>query len=307
MSKQKAVLLMAYGTPYEIDDIMAYYTKIRHDHRPTQALYDDLVRRYQAIGGTSPLAKITMAQAEGLQARLDRAFPDTYQVFVGLKYIRPFIEETVTQIVEAGYTEIYGIPLAPHYSTFTTEGYHQRVQKLLTDPAIVYHPAKSWWQSKTLLQFWVDALQAQHQLIAQKDTKIIFSAHSLPLKMIQSGDPYQAQIEANIQAIVQQADLKPSQYTIAWQSAGRTNDEWIGPDFGTVAQQLIESADYQHILSASVGFISDNLEILYDVDIELKQIIESSGGTLTRLKMPDADPKLIEALYDVVMTLDHSK
>lgn len=303
MSRQKAVLLMAYGTPYEIDDIMAYYTKIRHNHRPTQALYDDLVRRYQAIGGTSPLAKITADQAQALQNRLDQAFPGTYEVFVGLKYIHPFIEDTVAQIVAQGYTEIYGIPLAPHYSTFTTEGYHKRVQAALGDRGVTYLPAKSWWQAKDLLQFWCDELQAQQKAVDPKTTKIIFSAHSLPIKMIEAGDPYQSQIEANIQAIVDQAGLTPDQYTVAWQSAGRTNDEWIGPDFGTVAKDLVESGACQHILSASIGFISDNLEILYDVDIELKQIIEASGGTLTRLKMPDADPKLIQALYDEVLKL----
>ncbi|MCD2256727.1 ferrochelatase [Agrilactobacillus fermenti] len=304
MNHKKAILLMAYGTPYDLTDIMAYYTNIRHNHQPTPELYNDLVARYKAIGGTSPLAKITQAQADALQKKLNKTFPDQYEVFVGLKYIHPFIKDAVDQIASQGIQTIYGIPLAPHYSTFSTEDYHNRAKAALAAyDGIKYIPAKSWWENDDLIHFWSDQLTDLASLTEQETTQVIFSAHSLPLKIIETGDPYKAQIEANIHAIAAAADLKANQYTIAWQSAGRTGDQWIGPDFVEVAKDLIQNKGFKHIVSASIGFISDNLEIRYDVDIELKAAIENSGGTLTRLRMPNADEPLINALESEVERL----
>lgn len=304
MSNKKAVLLMSYGTPYEISDIMGYYTNIRNHHEPPKPLYDELVSRYKAIGGTSPLAKISDAQAKGLQAQLDQEFPGEYQVFVGYKYIHPFIQDTVKDILATGIKTIYGIPLAPHYSAFNTGDYHARAKEVLVNHGdVTYVEAKSWWQNDDLIHFWSDQLVALKPQIDQLDTKVILSAHSLPMSIIDRGDSYRDEVEANMRTVVKTAGLTPDQYTIAWQSAGRTEQKWIGPDFVTVAQNLIEQDNIKHIISASVGFINDNLEILYDVDIELKQAIETKGGKLTRLQMPNDDPKLISALKAEVLKL----
>ncbi|WEV63669.1 ferrochelatase [Bifidobacterium sp. ESL0732] len=301
-AQKKAVLLMAYGTPYKTEDLMGYYTNIRHGVKPSQALFDELAGRYEAIGGTSPLAKITDDQVAGLQAALDRDHPGEYVVRKGFKYIKPYIADTVDEFAEAGITEVYGLPLAPQYSVYSVENYHERAQEALKKhPGIAYHPIRSWWKDENLIRFWADQLTAMKDLTDRADTEVIFSAHSLPMRIINGGDPYLDEVTGNAKTVAKAAGLSNGQYTIAWQSAGRTGEPWIGPDFKETAKDLIQDGGISTIVSASLGFIADNLEILDDVDIELKDEIESVGGRLRRLRMPNADPLLIAALEDAVL------
>ncbi|WEV53370.1 ferrochelatase [Bifidobacterium sp. ESL0704] len=299
---KKAVLLMAYGTPYKTEDLMGYYTNIRHGVKPPQRLFDELAGRYEAIGGTSPLAKITDGQVAGLQAALDRDHPGEYVVRKGFKYIEPYIAGTVDEFAQAGITEVYGLPLAPQYSEYSVENYHERAQEALKKhPGIAYHPIRSWWKDGNLIKFWTDQLVAMKELTDRDDTKVIFSAHSLPMRIIDGGDPYLDEVTGNAKTVAEAAGLRGKQFTIAWQSAGRTGEPWIGPDFKETAKDLIQNGGISTIVSASLGFIADNLEILYDVDIELKNEIESVGGKLRRLRMPNADTLLIAALEDAVL------
>lgn len=299
---KKAVLLMAYGTPYKTEDIMEYYTNIRHGHKPSEALYNDLARRYKEIGGTSPLAKLTADQVSGLQVVLDRDHPGEYVVRTGFKYITPFIGESVDELVDAGVTDIYGIPMAPQYSVYTAEKDHeQALEALEKHPGVTYHPIRSWWADKNLMKFWADQIVAMKDLTDRDDTKVVLSAHSLPMRAIKGGDPYYDEVVNNSKAVAKLAGLRDDQFVIAWQSAGRTGEEWIGPDFKETAKDLIQNQGIKTIISGSLGFIVDNLEILDDVDIELKGEIEGLGGTLHRLRMPNADPLLIAALEDKVV------
>ncbi|WEV46322.1 ferrochelatase [Bifidobacterium sp. ESL0690] len=302
---KKAVLLMAYGTPYKTEDLMGYYTNIRHGVKPPQKLYDELAGRYEAIGGTSPLAKITDDQVAGLQAALDRDHPGEYVVRKGFKYIEPYIAQTIDEFAEAGITHIYGLPLAPQYSVYSVENYHERAQEALKKhPEIAYHPIRSWWKDENLIKFWADQLIAMKDLTDRTDTKVIFSAHSLPMRIINGGDPYLDEVTNNAKTVAKAAGLRSDQYTIAWQSAGRTGEPWIGPDFKETAKDLIQNGGISTIVSGSLGFIVDNLEILDDVDIELKGEIESVGGKLRRLQMPNADPLLEAALEDAVLAAE---
>ena len=292
---------MAYGTPYQESDIKGYYTNIRHGQEPPKPLMDQLVGRYKAIGLPSPLARITTAQRDGLQAALDKAHPGAYKVYEGLKYITPFIKDAVDQIAADGITRVIGLPLAPQYSSYSSEDYHNRARKAVeTHPGMEYLPVRSWWNHHQLIHFWSDQLVAKKELTDRPDTKVIFSAHSLPLRIIQGGDPYKDEVIGLTNAVAQAAGLNEDQYVLAWQSAGRTEEPWIGPDFVSVAQDLIVNGDIKAIVSASIGFIADNLEICYDVDQELSKAIQSAGGTLTRLNMPNDDPALISTLLEVV-------
>ncbi|RBP98072.1 ferrochelatase [Bifidobacterium aemilianum] len=304
-SPQTAVLLMAYGTPYREEDIEGYYTNIRHGQRPPQPLYDQLLGRYQAIGLPSPLAKITQDQGQGLQTLLDAQSPGKYRVYVGLKYISPFIAEAVGQIAADGINEIIGLPLAPEYSSYSSEDYHLRAKAALEDhPGISYLPVGSWWKHSDLIDFWADQLIALGHETDRDDAMVIFSAHSLPMRIIEGGDPYQQEVIDFMEAIAAKADLPADHYTLAWQSAGRTEEPWIGPDFVTVAKDLIASHGKKTIISASIGFISDNLEISYDVDIELANAIRQAGGSLVRLRMPNTDPQLLATLKESVLEAD---
>lgn len=301
MTEPTAVLLMAYGTPYQESDIKGYYTNIRHGQEPPKPLMDQLVGRYKAIGLPSPLARITRAQRDGLQAALDKAHPGTYKVYEGLKYIAPFIKDAVDQIASDGITRVIGLPLAPQYSSYSSEDYHNRARKdIEAHPGIKYLPVRSWWNHQALIHFWSDQLVAKKDLTDRQNTRVIFSAHSLPLRIIQGGDPYKDEVIGLSNAVARAAGLNEDQYILAWQSAGRTQEPWIGPDFVKVAKDLITKSDMKTIVSASIGFIADNLEICYDVDIELTKAIESVGGTLTRLNMPNDSSALIATLQQVV-------
>ena len=301
MTEPTAILLMAYGTPYQESDIKGYYTNIRHGQEPPKPLMDQLVGRYKAIGLPSPLARITRAQRDGLQAALDNAHPGAYKVYQGLKYIAPFIRDAVDQIAADDITRVIGLPLAPQYSSYSSEDYHNRARKAIeAHPDMEYLPVRSWWNHQELIHFWSDQLVAKRELTDRPDTKVIFSAHSLPLRIIHGGDPYKDEVIGLTNAVAQAAGLNEDQYVLAWQSAGRTEEPWIGPDFVTVAKDLITKSGMQTIVSASIGFIADNLEICYDVDLELAKAIQSSGGTLTRLNMPNDSPALIAALEHVV-------
>ena len=292
---------MAYGTPYQESDIRGYYTNIRHGQEPPKPLMDQLVGRYKAIGLPSPLARITTAQRDGLQAALDKAHPGAYKVYEGLKYITPFIKDAVDQIAADGITRVIGLPLAPQYSSYSSEDYHNRARKAIeAHPGMEYLPVRSWWNHQELIHFWSDQLVAKKDLTDRPDTKVIFSAHSLPLRIIQGGDPYKDEVIGLSNAVARAAGLNEDQYVLAWQSAGRTQEPWIGPDFVTVAKDLITKSGMKTIVSASIGFIADNLEICYDVDMELAKAIESAGGTLTRLNMPNDSPALIAILQQVV-------
>lgn len=301
MTNPVAVLLMAYGTPYEESDIKEYYTNIRRGSVPPEPLMNELVDRYKIIGLPSPLAGITTSQKNRLQTLLDSSDPGQYKVYEGLKYIHPFISQAVDQIAADGIRQIIGIPLAPQYSTYSSEDYHTRVRESLEDhPGMDYIPVGSWWNHQDLIHFWSDQLKTMKQQTDRPDTKVIFSAHSLPVRIIEGGDPYKDEVTNFTHAVAKAADLTDDQFTLAWQSAGRTSEPWIGPDFVRVAKNLIIEDGMKKIISASIGFIADNLEIRYDVDHLLADAIRQAGGSLTRLNLPNDSPALITTLQAVV-------
>ncbi|AKV55196.1 ferrochelatase [Bifidobacterium actinocoloniiforme DSM 22766] len=310
MNKQAmtAVLLMAYGTPSEQADIEPYYRNIRHNHanpNPPKALLDELTRRYLAIGLPSPLARITQAQGDGLQALLDEEAPGKYRVYVGLRYIEPFIAQTVERIVADGAERIIGLPLAPEYSSFSSEGYHNIVRAALKEhPDIDYAPVKSWWRQGELIDFWSQQLEDLKALTDRPDTRLLFSAHSLLRRIIERGDPYGREVTDFAKAIAAQAGLRQDQWTLAWQSAGRTKEPWMGPAFESVARELVAEDGVKTVISASIGFVAENLEIRYDIDITLKKIIQDEGGRLIRLSMPNDDIKLLKTLRSTVLDLE---
>lgn len=295
-TKKIAVLLMSFGTPYNESDLSAYYTHIRHGHAPSAQLTEDLKARYQAIGGLSPLAKITQDLVAGVTEALTQRHPGV-KVYLGLRHIHPFIEDVMAQIVSDGYTEIYGLPLAAHYSTFTAKDYHQTAEDAISMlPGVHYHALNGFWQDLGLMTFWANQLRNQVKLHQSQKTRVIFSAHSLPLKTVEAGDHYRDEVSENAAQIAQIAKVQSNDYLIGWQSAGRTKDPWIGPDFLELAADLVKNQSVQTILSAPIGFINNNLEINYDVDIELRETIEAAGGTLIRLDMPNAAPQLTTAI-----------
>ncbi|TCP29262.1 ferrochelatase [Scopulibacillus darangshiensis] len=305
MAKKKiGLLVMAYGTPYSSEDIEPYYTHIRHGRRPTDDLLQDLKGRYEAIGGTSPLAKITKEQAEGLEKRLNERQNDVeFKAYLGLKHIHPFIEDAVKQMHEDGIDEAVSLVLAPHFSTFSVKAYNERAiqtAKELGGPSIT--SVESWYREPAFISYWADQIRHTFKAIPEKDheqTVVVFSAHSLPEKIISTGDPYPNQLEETAKLISEAANLQHD--AIGWQSAGNTPDPWIGPDVQDLTRDLYEQEGYRSFIYCPVGFVAEHLEVLYDNDFECKVITDELGAAYYRPDMPNANPEFIDCLTNVVL------
>lgn len=302
MAKKFGLLVMAYGTPRSPKEIEPYYTHIRRGKKPPTELLEDLKRRYEMIGGVSPLAKITEEQAAALEKELNSRPTDrTFKAYIGLKHISPFIEDAVKQMHEDGIEEAVSIVLAPHYSTFSVKSYNDRAKQeaeKLGGPLI--RTVDSWYDEPKFIDFWANRLNQTFSAIPseeQEKTIVIFSAHSLPEKILQTGDPYPKQLEETARLIAERAQIQ--HYIIGWQSAGNTPEPWLGPDVQDLTRQLHEQG-YRSFVYCPVGFVADHLEVLYDNDIECKRATDELGANYYRPDMPNADPEFINCLADVV-------
>ncbi|RYL86512.1 ferrochelatase [Sporolactobacillus sp. Y61] len=300
--KKMGLLVMAYGTPYKKEDIVPYYTAIRHGRRPSQEQIEDLTRRYEAIGGVSPLARLTKAQMDALTERLNHGQDDIiFQSRLGLKYIHPFIEDAVEDMRQDGIEQAIALSLAPHYSRFSVQAYTDRAKKAAGDQGPAIYPIKSWYTEPKFIQYWSQAIRGILDALPEDERStsvVIFSAHSLPRRILTGGDPYPDQIAETIQAITAQTDIP--HVAQAWQSAGKTPDPWLGPDIMDKIRELMTGHHYKHLIFCPIGFVSEHLEVLYDNDMECRTLVESLGGAYHRPSMPDTDPLFIEALASAV-------
>ncbi len=305
MAKKKmGLLVMAYGTPYKEEDIERYYTHIRHGRKPSEELLEDLKQRYKAIGGISPLAKITLEQAKQLEKRLNDIQDDIeFQMYLGLKHIEPFVEDAVRQMHEDGIKEAVSIVLAPHFSTFSIQSYNERAKaeaEKLGGPVI--YTIDSWYDEPKFIDYWVEKVKEVYASMTEEEREkavLIVSAHSLPEKIIAAGDPYPQQLAETAKRIAEKAGVK--HYAVGWQSAGNTPEPWLGPDVQDLTRQLHQEKGYTSFVYVPVGFVADHLEVLYDNDIECKQVTEEIGANYYRPEMPNVNPKFIDALATVVL------
>ncbi|TYR78988.1 ferrochelatase [Priestia megaterium] len=305
MSKKRVgLLVMAYGTPYKEEDIERYYTHIRYGRKPSEEALEDLKNRYEAIGGISPLAKITQDQMRCLEQHLNE-IQDTieFKAYLGLKHIEPFVEDAVKQMHKDGIDEAVSIVLAPHFSTFSVKSYNGRAKETaekLGGPVI--HSVESWYDERKFIQYWVKQVKQTFETMGEAEREkavLIVSAHSLPEKIIVAGDPYPSQLQETAELIVAGAGI--NHYAIGWQSAGNTPEPWIGPDVQDLTRDLYHEKGYTSFVYAPVGFIADHLEVLYDNDYECKVVTDELGAHYYRPEMPNAQPEFIDALATVVL------
>ncbi|AGK52575.1 ferrochelatase [Bacillus sp. 1NLA3E] len=305
MTKKKiGLLVMAYGTPTKEEDIERYYTHIRRGRKPSPEMLEDLKNRYEAIGGISPLGKITSDQAQKLAERLNDIQDEIeFKMYIGLKHFEPFIEDAVKEMHEDGITEAVSLVLAPHFSTFSIKSYNGRAQEeaeKLGGLKIV--SVESWYKEPKFINYWATKVRNTFNQMTESEkdqAMLIVSAHSLPEKIVQLGDPYPQQIQETAELIAQQADVK--NYTVGWQSAGKTPEPWLGPDVQDLTIDLFEKAGYKAFVYAPVGFVADHLEVLYDNDIECKAVTDKVGASYYRPEMPNSQPEFIDALATVVL------
>lgn len=311
MTKKKVgLLVMAYGTPYKEEDIERYYTHIRHGRKPTEEMLEDLRSRYKAIGGISPLAKITEDQAYGLQNHLNEIQNEVeFKAYIGLKHIEPFIEDAVEQMYKDGVEEAISLVLAPHFSTFSVKSYNERAKETaekLGGPVI--HSIESWYKEPKFIDYWVNRLSETYESMSEEERNaacLIVSAHSLPEKILQFGDPYPEQLKETADLIAKKAGIK--EYAIGWQSAGNTPDPWLGPDVQDLTRDLYNEKGYKAFVYIPVGFVAEHLEVLYDNDYECKVVTEEVGASYYRPPMPNAQPEFIDTLATIVLNQLNSK
>ena len=300
MSKT-GVLMMAYGTPRSPEGIAPYYTRIRHGRPPTEELLADLTRRYSAIGGLSPLNEVTDAQVAGITDALEALEPGEYLVAFGSKYEEPFIEDAAVTLREAGCEKVVCVALAPHSASMSTGQYMSRATTALGE-GIEVVTIESWWEEPGFLDLVAGRVRAALATIPTErhdTTRVIFSAHSLPEKILALGDNYPDQLLESARLVAELAEV-PS-WMIAWQSAGRTADPWIGPDILDVLRTL-PAEGITDIVSCPIGFVADHLEVLFDIDVEAITVATECDMNLVRTVSLNADPELCRVLAQRVAT-----
>ncbi|TYP73899.1 ferrochelatase [Paenibacillus methanolicus] len=301
MSNERiAVLVMSYGTPENMDDVEAYYTHIRRGHPPTPELLAELKGRYEAVtGGVFPLRENTDRQVEALQQTLDELAPGRYVCYQGLKHARPYIEDGVEAIAKDGFKQAVGIVLAPHYSVMSVGGYNKRAKEKATELGVEMTCVDSYHLHPKLVDALVDRVVTKLAAFDRsRPLKVLFSAHSLPVRIRELGDPYEQQLLETSDAVAKKAGVQDWEFT--WQSAGRTHEPWLGPDILDTMKELSEKG-YKQVLSAPIGFVSDHLEVLYDLDIEAKALAEEIGVHFERIAMLNTDRFYMETLAETII------
>lgn len=292
-----SVVLMAYGTPRSREEILPYYTDIRRGRPPTDELLAELTARYEAIGGLSPLAALTEAQRDAIQRALDDAAPGRFRVSLGLKHAHPMIEEAVADVATTGAEKIVGLVLAPHYSSYSIGQYVGRATAAAEPHGIGVVGIDSWATEPAFIDFLANDMRARLAKMPA-NTRVLFTAHSLPQRIIDGGDPYPHELRSTAVAVAGALGLREhEQWDIAWQSAGRTPEPWIGPDVLEAIDALAASdAPPAGVLVCACGFVADHLEVLFDLDIEAKKHAESRGLVFDRIACVNDDPRVMAAL-----------
>ncbi len=291
------VLLMAYGTPATPRDIEAYYTHVRRGRRPTEEQLSDLRRRYEAIGGTSPLLERTQEQATGIQAALG----DGFRVALGMKHAPPFVEDGVAALAGAGISRVVGLVLAPHYSMLSVGEYAKRAEAAAIEAGVHLTMVQSWHLAPGYLDLLARFVADEIDRLGADPVEVVFTAHSLPTRILDMGDPYPDQLAETAKAVADRAGV--DRWSVGWQSAGRTPEPWIGPDVLAILPALAD-AGVAGVVVCAAGFVSDHLEVLYDLDVEARAAADQLGLAFARTPSPNADPSFCAAVADVVRDVD---
>ena len=285
----KAVLLLAHGTPESLDQMPEYLTRVRGGRPPSPELIAEMTGNYAAIGGRSPLTDLTRAQAAALQAELGDGTP----VLVGMRNWHPFIADAVAAAVAAGARELIAIPLAPQFSSVSVAKYRDAVTRA-APAGVAVRCVESWHDHPGLIAAFAEKLRAA---APRPGEVVLFTAHSLPVRLIESGDPYAGEVERTAAAVARAAGV--AAYERAYQSAGRTPEPWLGPSVEE-ALGALHARGTRAVLAVPIGFLSDHTEILYDIDVQAAREARKLGLALRRTESLDTSPTLIRALADLV-------
>lgn len=301
MKKPIGVLVMAYGGPASLDEIPGYLADIRAGRVTSRAILAEITENYRQIGGRSPLPEKTNAQISALSARFD---PKEVRFYAGMRHWSPWIEDAIGRMLDDGIEQAISLVLAPHFSRESISKYQQRIAggELIHHASLNWSHIESYHTEPALIQ--ALSQRVKQGLAAwpadQRDSvHVIFSAHALPARILQEGDPYQDQLWETARLVAEAAGLPDTQRSWAYQSAGRTPEPWLGPAYENHLEALAATG-VRNVVAVAVGFVSDHVEILYDLDIKAQTKAKELGIRLERPPALNDDPLFIDALAAVV-------
>jgi ferrochelatase len=293
LSTTTGLLVMHYGTPATLDDVLPYYTHIRRGRPPSDEQLQNLTERYIAIGGPSPLAAISLKQAEGIQSAMQRRGVDA-RLYMGAKHAPVFVADAVKQMAEDGIENAVGIVLAPHFSSFSVAAYEQSAftSRDQNAPSMRIEMVQRWGALPEFISALAHRVNTQLEDWDKNETLVILSAHSLPEKIVAAGDPYPEELMETSRLVAEACGLP--HWTFAYQSASTTGDPWLGPDILNV---ITENKDkYKNVIACAVGFVSDHLEVMFDLGVEARDKCAELGLNFRRAATIADDPKVMDAL-----------
>lgn len=296
------VLIMAYGGPNNLEEIPGYLADIRNGRVTTPAVLEEITNNYSQIGGKSPLLEYSTAQVEAIKSHLD---PDKFKVYLGMRHWSPWIEDTIREMLDDGITHAVSMVLAPHFSKLSVAKYQGKIESGLEmhHGEIEFANIDSYHDVPGLIKPLADRVREginRWPETERDDVHVVFSAHSLPVRIIKMGDPYDSQLRETAQLIANEAGLRDDQWSWSYQSAGRSPEPWLGPQLEEFIPELAEKG-IKNIVSVAVGFVSDHVEILFDIDIEAQKAAQACGVRLERPSALNTDPVFMKQLADLIV------
>ena len=299
---KKAILILAYGSPVDIDKMAWYLSDIRGGRPMSDEFIQEFQHRYSLIGG-SPLSRLTYEQAHNVGQELQRRGYNNLPVYIGMRHWSPWIEDAIGQMHLHGIEEAVSIVMAPHYSKMSIGKYWARVDEAQKThgAAIKFSFVNSWYRQPKFLQAVENHVRAGLEKFSpdvRDQVKVVFTAHSLPERLIKMGVPYDNELQDNAKIIA--GRLGDIDWMFSYQSAAETGEPWLGPQIEDVVVDLAKEG-YKYTLVAPIGFVCDHVEILYDIDIEAKEIAQEHGLHLERIESMNSDPLFVETVADALL------
>ena len=305
MNHPIGVLFMAYGGPNSLDELPGYLADIQNGRPTSPEVLDEITNNYRRIGGRSPLLELTLQQIVGVMGRLNRpGQPEVFKSYLGMRHWAPWIEETVGTMIDDGITHAISVVLAPHYSKLSIAKYQKKIAAGLEmyRGDITFEHISSYHDAPGFIEALASRVQeglSRWPAEERHQVHVVFSAHSLPTRILKMGDPYDAQLRETAQLVADKAGLPREQWSWSYQSAGRSPEPWLGPQLEDYLPELAAQG-IRDVVSIPVGFVCDHMEILYDIDIEAQAVARAHGVRLERPPALNDDLRFLRQLADLL-------
>ena len=297
------VLVMAYGGPDALEDIPGYLADIRSGRPTTPEVLNEITNNYRHIGGKSPLIQLTRQQMQAIAEHFD---PDRYRFYLGMRHWTPWIEETVRDMLDDGIERAVSVVMAPHYSKLSIAKYQQKIAAGLDmyHGEIEFVHVENYHDADGLIEALASRVEdgfSRWQAEERDSVHVVFSAHSLPVRILKMGDPYDRQLRETAALVADRAGLTEDQWSWSYQSAGRSPEPWLGPQ---LEDHLVDLAQrgIRNVISIPVGFVSDHVEILFDIDILGQSVARENGIRLERPPALNTDERFIQAVAEAIQS-----